>query len=176
MKGLFYKFQRDSLSLGPGLFSWTTVQISYYSMHKRHESEKLTRATKDFGKSCVQRVLQFCAAEASKEPQENRRLKSDTTWPQVDLTRQWLSSAQEKKESFSFIHGELPFLFNFQNLSGILSIFFPHNVKWCPLLYLKHLPFLITVLSQDASLADTRRVWRPPWHLDSLWRWLCLLL
>lgn len=32
-------------------------------MHKRHESEKLPRATKDFWKSCFQRVFAVCEAE-----------------------------------------------------------------------------------------------------------------
>lgn len=58
-EGFFFKFPRDSLSLGPGVFCWATVQISYYSMHKRHESEKINKSYKRLLK--VLRSEGFCS-------------------------------------------------------------------------------------------------------------------
>lgn len=73
------------------------------------------------------------------EPQENRRLKSDTTWSQVDLTRQWWTALRTNLFFFFSTHGALPFLFNFQKLTRLLFIFLP-IVTTCALLYLKPLP------------------------------------
>ena len=76
---------------------------------------------------------------------------------------------------FSFLH-DLFHIYFFPQLN-FMSTALHYGLTPPPPLYLQCINSKTSHFQRPLSLRLWEKsVWRPPWHLDSLWRWLCLLL